>query len=379
MSTLTGPGGQTYRARVDFTESVGGRSGSGKVEAELAAVGGAARTGGVNDFTGANVRGKIALVTGPAAPNGGSSVENAYQEGAIGVLVVGGPTLRYSYLPRFQTETVPTLVISQDVANELLAPAGKTLLGAQDLVRARRADPNAPASGFDVPTAVRMSVSLTPVHDVDAMNVVGLLRAPDPNNAQRAILVGGHLDGVGTDPDGSVFQAANENASGPAVTIEIARALAASRPSLNHSIVFVAFAGEEEGYYGSEAYSVQMATIPGRVGSLVAMVNLDVVGCCSDTLVISNESPELQRRVRDMATSLGTLTEAGSTGGSDQTSFAPRRGPAVLLEAPDFLLHRYADKPSVGLETRLEKTRDVVNAVVKGLATELQCHSFPAA
>ena len=369
MSTLTGPGGQTYRARVDFTESVGGRSGSGKVEAEIAAIGGAARSGGQNDFAGANVRGKIALVTGPAAPNAGSSVENAYQEGAIGVLVIGDAKLRYSYVSRFQTETIPTFVITEDVANQLLAPAGKTLAAARDLVRARRTNPSAPASGFDVPTTVRMRVSLTPVHDVDAMNVVGLLRAPDPNNAQRAVLVGGHLDGVGTDPDGSVFQAANDNASGSAMAIEVARALAASRSSLNHSIVFVAFAGEEEGYYGSEAYSVQMATIPGRVESLVAMVNLDVVGCCSDTLVISNESPELQRRVRDMATSLGTLTEAGSTGGSDQTSFARRRVPAVLIEAADFILHVYADKPSVVQESRLKKAGDVVTAVVKDLAT----------
>jgi hypothetical protein len=369
MSTLTGPGGQTYRARVDFTESVGGRSGSGKVEAELAAVGGAARTGGVNDFAGANVRGKIALVTGPAAPNGGSSVENSYQEGAIGVLVVGGPTLRYSYLPRFQAETVPTLVISEDVANQLLAPAGKTLSGAQGLVRARRADPSAPASGFDVPTTVRMSVSLTPVHDVDAMNVVGLLRAPDPNNAQRAILVGGHLDGVGTDPDGSVFQAANDNASGPAVTIEVARALAASRSSLNHSIVFVTFAGEEEGFFGSEAYATQMAAIPGRVESLVAVLNLDVIGCCSDTLIVSNEAPDLQRRVRDTATSLGVASQSAGSGGSDQQSFARRRVPAVLIGFADYILHVYADRPSVVEQSRLKKAGDVVTAVAKDLAT----------
>src|SRR5438552_16212837 len=84
MSTLTGPGGKTYQPRVAFTESVGGRSGSRKVEAEIAAVGGAARGGGLNDFAGANVRGKIALATGPAAPSGGSSEENSYQEGAIG-------------------------------------------------------------------------------------------------------------------------------------------------------------------------------------------------------------------------------------------------------------------------------------------------------
>jgi hypothetical protein len=342
MSTLTGPGGKSYRPRVDFTESVGARSGSGKAEAKIAAVGGAARTGGQNDFAGANVRGRIALVTGPAAPNGGSPVENAYQEGAIGVLVVGDRILRYSYFPRFEKETIPTLVITQEIANELLAPAGKTLSGAQDLVRARRGDPNAPAPGFDVPMTVRMTVSLTPVHDVDAFNVVGLLRAPDPNNAQRAVLVGGHLDGVGTDPDGSVFQAANDNASGPAVTIEVARALARVRSSLNHSIVFVAFDGEEEGFFGSEAYVAQMTSIPGRAESLVAMLNLDVIGCCSDTLIVSNEAPDLQRRVRDTAARLGISTQTTSPGGSE---------------------------PSVVQEARLKNAGDVVTAVARDLAT----------
>ena len=369
MSTLTVSGGKTYQPRVDFTESVGGRSGSGTAEAEIAAVGGAARTGGLNDFAGANVRGKIALVTGPAAPNGGSSVENAYQEGAIGVLLVGGATLRYSYIPRLQSETIPTFVISEDVANQLLAPSGKTLTTAQALVRARRADGSAPASGFDVQTTIRMSVSLTPIHDVDAINVVGVLRAPDPNNAARAVLVGGHLDGVGTDPNGAVFQAANDNASGPSVTIEVARALVASRSALNHSIVFVAFAGEEEGLYGSEAYIAQMAIAPGRVESLVAVLNLDVIGCCSDTLIVSNEAPDLQHRVLDVAKSLGVPTEATGSGGSDQTSFTRRRVPAILIGTRDYILHVYADKPPVVEESRLKKAGDVVTQVAKDLAT----------
>jgi Zn-dependent M28 family amino/carboxypeptidase len=214
-----------------------------------------------------------------------------------------------------------------------------------------------------------MTVSLTPVHDVDAINVVGLLRSPDPNNAQRAVLVGGHLDGVGTDPDGSVFQAANDNASGPAVTIEVARALAASRASLSHSVVFVAFAGEEEGFFGSEAYIAQMAAIPGRVESLVAVLNLDVIGCCSDTLIVSNEAPNLQRRVRDTATSLGVASQSAGSGGSDQQSFARRRVPAVLVGFAEYILHVYADKPSVVEERRLKKAGDVITAVAKDLAS----------
>jgi hypothetical protein len=369
MSTLTSADGKTYKPRVDFTESVGGRGGSGIAAAEISAVGGAARSGGQNDFAGANVRGKIALVTGPSAPNGGSTVENAYQEGAIGVLAIGGATLRYSYIPRLQNETIPVLVITEDVANQLLAPSGKTVATAQQMVRTHRADPSAPPSGFDVPGTVKMSVSLTPVHDVDAINVVGLLRGPDPDNAKRAVLVGGHLDGVGTDPDGSVFQAANDNASGPAVTIEVARALAATRSTLSHSIVFVAFAGEEEGFYGSDAYVAQTATTPGRVESLVAVLNLDVIGCCSDTLIVSNESPELQKKIRDVATSLGVASQGTGPGGSDQTSFTRRRVPAVLIGFAEYILHVYADTPSVVETDRLKKAGDVVTTVAKQLAT----------
>jgi len=353
---------------VDFTESVGGRSGSGGVEAEIAVVGGAARSGGQNDFAGANVRGKIALITGPGAPGGASVVESAYQEGAAAVLVIGGATLRYSFGPRFQAATIPTLVITEDVANELMAPSGKKVSDERASVNARRSDPTAPPSGFDIPTTVRVSVSLTPVHDVDAINVVGLLRAPD-DAGKRAVLVGGHLDGVGTDPDGSVFQAANDNASGPAVTIEVARALASVQTTLTHSVVFVAFAGEEEGFFGSEAYVAQTATTPGRVESLIAMINLDVIGCCSDTLLVSNEVPDLQRKVRETATSFGIATQSIGGGGSDQTSFARRRVPAVFIGMSDFILHVYADKPSVVEASRLKKAGDVVTTVARQLAT----------
>jgi peptidase M28-like protein/PA domain-containing protein len=358
---------KTYRPRVDFTESVNGRSGNGTAEADVAVVGGGARGNGQDDFAGANVAGKIALVTGPGQ-QGSSSVENAYQAGAVGVLVVGNAELRYSYIPHLQPATIPTLVITENVANELISPSGKTVADVQAAVRARRADSRAPASGFDVATTVRLSVALTPVHDVDAMNVVGLLRAPSDDGAKRAVLVGGHLDGVGTDPDGSVFDAANDNASGPAITIEVARTLDAVRASLTHSVVFVAFAGEEEGLFGSDAYAARMAATPGRVESLIAMIDLDVIGCCGDTLIVSNESPDLQRRVRDTATSLGIASQSVGGGGSDETSFVRRRVPAVFIGWSDYILHTYRDVPSVVETNRLQKAGDVVTAVARALA-----------
>ena len=90
MSTLTVASGKTYQARVDFTESVGGRSGSGTAEAEVAAVGGGARNGGLNDFAGATVRGKIALVTGPSAPNRNAQAWPSIRARAAAQLVPSG-------------------------------------------------------------------------------------------------------------------------------------------------------------------------------------------------------------------------------------------------------------------------------------------------
>jgi hypothetical protein len=112
-----------------------------------------------------------------------------------------------------------------------------------------------------------------------------------------------------------------------------------------------------------------MAVAPGRVESLVAVLNLDVIGCCSDTLLVSNESPELQQRVRDAATRLGISSQSSGSGGSDQTSFVRRRVPAVFIGAADFILHVYADKPAVVLASRLKKAGDVVTAVAKDLAS----------
>jgi acetylornithine deacetylase/succinyl-diaminopimelate desuccinylase-like protein len=332
-------------------------------------VGGAARSNGQNDFAGADVKGKIALITGPAMPGGGNTVDNAFNEGAVGALVIGCAQIRYSYIPRFALPTIPTLVITETVANELLAPSGKTVRDIQAAVRGRRSDPGAPESGFDVATTVRMSVSLTPIHDVDAINVVGLLRAAKPETADRAVLVGGHLDGVGTDPDGSVFPAANDNASGTALTIEVARALTASRAALVHSVIFVAFAGEEQGFIGSESYITKSAVTPGRVESLIAMIDLDVIGCCGETLIVSNESPELQKRVRDAAARLGVPSQSSGGGGSDQVSFARRRVPAVFVGWSDAVLHTYRDAPGLVQASTLVKAGEVITQVTSELAT----------
>ena len=362
--TRTGADAKSWKHRVDFTESVGGRSGDGVAEAAIVVVGGGAKGSGQDDYAGVTTRGRIALVTGPTA---GGVVETAFGEGAVGVLVIGDTSIRYSFIPRFSTPTIPVLVITEAVANELLAPAARTVAQVQSAVRARRSNPNAPSPAFETGVTVRMSLPLTPVRDVEGVNVVGLLRGNDPDLSKRAVLVGGHLDGVGTDPDGTVFPAANDNASGPAVAIEVARALVAKRTELKRSIVFVAFAGEEQGLLGSEAYAARMAVSPGRVESLVAYLNLDVIGCCGNTLEASDESAVLVDRIRAAARTLGVPFQSIRGGGSDQTTFAKRGVPSAIILWSDIILHTPRDTIALIETPRLQKAGDVVTAVALDL------------
>jgi hypothetical protein len=360
----TGANAKTFTHRVDFTESVGGRAGTGSAEGALAVVGGGAASGGQDDFAGVDTVGRIAVVTGPSQSG---YLENVYARGATGVLLVGDASLKYSYLASFFGTTLPVLVVTEGVANDLLAPSGKTVAQVRAAVQARRSTPSAPPPGFDVDTNVRMSVSLTPVHEVQAANVVGLLRASGPD-AVRAVMVGGHLDGVGTDPNGTVFAAANDNASGPAITIEVARALAAHRSELKRSVVFVAFSGEEEGYLGSEAYAARMAASPGRVESLVAMLNLDVIGCCGDTLESSTESSAMVDRIRAAAGRAGIAFRSTGPGGSDQQTFSKRGVPSALILWSDYILHTTADTVAKVDVAHLQRAGDVVTAVALDLA-----------
>jgi hypothetical protein len=354
----TGAAAKSWTHRVDFTESVGGRAGNGSAEAMLAVVGGGS-SGVQDDFAGVDVRGRIALVTGPTVTG---YQEQVFQRGGAGILLVGDASLKYSYLAQFFAKTLPVLVITEATANELLAPAGRSVSDVRDAVRQHRANPLAPQSGFAIDTTIRMSVPLTPVHEVQATNVVALLRAAGPD-AARAVMVGGHLDGVGTDPNGTVFSAANDNASGPAIEIEVARSLAAHRSELRRSVVFVAFSGEEEGYLGSEAYIARMSASPGRIESLVAMLNLDVIGCCGDTLEASSESKALQDRIGAAAQRNNVPFRGVSAGGSDQQSFSKRGVPATLILWSDYILHTTTDTIDKVDVRHLQRAGDVVAAV----------------
>jgi Zn-dependent M28 family amino/carboxypeptidase len=188
---------------------------------------------------------------------------------------------------------------------------------------------------FDTATRVRLSVPLGPVERVNTMNVVGMLSGTDVERAKKFLMIGGHLDGVGTDPNGAVFPAANDNASGPAVTIEVARVLAANRSMLKNSFIFAVFSGEEEGLIGSENFAQTSNGKPYGPANVVAFLDLDMTGCCGK-LAASDEVFALHDRLKNAADRLGyDLDYTPSVGGSDHVTYLRRRVPAIMIGPTD--------------------------------------------
>ncbi len=130
----------------------------------------------------------------------------------------------------------------------------------------------------------------TPVrHDVALRNVAGILRGSDPAVRDQFVILSAHYDHLGAKPPGPgnrIFHGANDNASGDASLIEIAKALAAN-PHPRRSVLFLALFGEEEGLLGS-GYYVRHPLIP--LARTVADINLEQLGRTD-----SSDGPELAR------------------------------------------------------------------------------------
>jgi Zn-dependent M28 family amino/carboxypeptidase len=80
-------------------------------------------------------------------------------------------------------------------------------------------------------------------------NVVGII--PGTDDSLPPLVIGGHLDHVGTDPGGVVFPGALDNASGTSMVVQLARTMAAKETPPKRTLVFAAFNGEEVGLLGS--------------------------------------------------------------------------------------------------------------------------------
>jgi aminopeptidase YwaD len=126
--------------------------------------------------------------------------------------------------------------------------------------------------------------------EVPAYNVIGILEGADIALKEETIVVGAHYDHLGLGGEGSlapregdIHHGADDNASGVAGVLELARMFTAERPRPKRTIVFVAFSGEEEGLLGSNYY-VNHPVMP--LTKTIAMFNMDMIGRMRDRKLI---------------------------------------------------------------------------------------------
>jgi len=139
-----------------------------------------------------------------------------------------------------------------------------------DAFRSAGLRPGGDAGGF---------VQRFPIHgDTTAPNVIGILPGREPGLAREYVLVVAHVDHVGTGHPvngDSIWNGADDNASGTAGLVAIAEAFAPAPERPRRSLLFLVVSGEERGLLGSRWYAGH-PSVP--LDSVVALINLDMIG-----------------------------------------------------------------------------------------------------
>jgi aminopeptidase YwaD len=329
-------------------------SADGRQEADLvfAGYGITAPDLGWDDYAGLDVRGRMVLVlereprrADPASPfrrpeayhysERAHKIINARERGAAGVLVVAAAP--DDALPALSGVSQPWSVLaaalSRPAGDLVLAPAGVTVAAAAAAIESA----GAPRS-FAVPRA-RVTLSVSLVRERGRTdNVIGVLPGRDPRLREEAIVIGAHYDHLGRggegslapDAAGAIHHGADDNASGVAALLGLARAFAEAGGA-PRTLVFAAFSGEEMGLLGSAQYVRKPAHPLDRTA---LMLNLDMVGRLRQrTLYVggTDSGSGLRELVSAQAGAL-TLTLRGDPfGRSDHTSFYAAGRPVLFL------------------------------------------------
>ena len=126
------------------------------------------------------------------------------------------------------------------------------------------------------PIQARLRYKVKTRHDAGAVtqNIVGWIEGSDPKLRNEVVILGGHFDGVG-EHMGFFCPAANDNASGSAILLGVAKALGKLPVRPKRSIMIVLFAAEEKGMLGSDYFA---KNLPAPLTKMVAMFNFDMAG-----------------------------------------------------------------------------------------------------
>ncbi len=343
---MVSPASRPFALAKDFTPLSVSADGSLTADLVFVGYGITAPDLGYDDYAGLDVRDKVVLMM-TREPRGQDAASpfrrdeaqhyagrehkliNAREHGAAAVLIVAHPRTENARLPvlggQGQSLGILAAAISGAAAEALLAPQGVKLGEVADAIDGALAPRSAPVTG------VKVRVEAHVVRERGtALNVIGLLPGTDPALRGQAIVIGAHYDHLGRggesslapDQVGQIHPGADDNASGTAVVMALARAFAGAGGA-PRTLVFAAFSGEELGLLGSAEY-VRRPAVP--MDKTVLMANLDMVGRLREgRLYIGgiDSGAGLRPIVTEAARNLSLALElpASPFGPSDHTTF----------------------------------------------------------
>ena len=345
-------------------------SDSGTVTAPLvfAGYGATATEFGYDDYAGLDAKDKIVVVlryepSGFAAKTGNHGLTthsqlvtkaiNARNHGAKAMILLNGKLgdneedllTRFGSVGGPENVGLPFAQVKNSSAEPWFSAAGKTLKEAQDQINST----TKPAS-FAFPDALRASLTIgVATTHATVNNVLAYL----PGKTDEYVIVGAHYDHLGRgtfdslapSQIGQIHPGADDNASGTAGVLELARILAPLKGQLPRGVLFMSFAGEELGLLGSAAW-VKEPTKP--LDKAVVMLNMDMIGRIKDNKVYIGgvgTGSTLQKALDEAHADSPLKFEFSQSGyaSSDHTSFVTKRIPVLFFFSG---LHADYHKPS---------------------------------
>ena len=241
-----------------------------------------------------------------------------------------------------QDEDFPQLHIDLQVADDLFEGSGFILSNLQTKI-----DLTQKPFSVSLDKTVKVVVNTNYDKDKEAVNVIGVFPGSDEKLKDEYVILGAHLDHVGQQAGEIYFPGANDNASGSAAVLEIARAFAAQKIQTKRSIMFVLFSNEESGLEGAE-FLANNLPIPNE--KVIAMLNMDCVAHGDSIRLGSGKSApelwELARKIDEENANL-CVDATWSGGGADATPFYNIGIPTLYFVTTNSYthLHSTTDKP----------------------------------
>lgn len=364
----SGGSGHNLKINQDFVPFSFSASGEVRGPLVFAGYGATADEFHYDDYAGLDVKDKIVIVlryepSGFAEKSGNHGLTqhsqlitkaiNARNHGAKAVVMLNGKLGEgeEDLLTRFGSVSGPEnigIVMVQaknTIAESWFQSAGKSLKDAQEQINSA----TKPAS-FAFPDTLRLSLHI----DIETTRAtVNNVLAWLPGQTDEYVIIGAHYDHLGRgnfdslapSQIGQIHPGADDNASGTAGVLELARLLAPRRGQLKRSILFMDFAGEELGLLGSAAW-VKDPTRP--LAKATAMINMDMIGRIKDDKIYiggvgtgSTFKSVLEQAEKE--TPFKVEYSAGGYSSSDHTSFVTKKIPVLFFFSG---LHSDYHKPS---------------------------------